>query len=230
MSKDSREFLKAIEDLRREFRLELRSLKDSVKFCSDTCDGVKALTGDVKGLRREIQELTKINKDLRQENDRLLQRLEEVEQYQRSNNLEIKGVPDVEDVVDVVRKIGEVLDETVRESDIDICHRVPTVKQGEKNIVVRFVHRTKRNALLAKSRKQRMTTGLLGLDDLTTPIFVNEHLTRHNKQILGAAIARKKEAGWKFVWSSGGKVYARKDEAADAVRISTRDDLAKIVR
>lgn len=189
-----------------------------------------SLINDVRVLRGEISELTTANKELMRENHRLTQRIDELEQYQRSNKMEIKGVPDESDVVATVIKIGQVLDEPVAATDIDICHRVPTSKQGEKNIVLRFVHRTKRNALLAKSKRQRLNTTVLGLSDSATPVYVNEHLTREGKQLLGAAIARKKEARWKFVWTAGGKIFARKDETTEVERIATREDLSKIVR
>lgn len=92
-----------------------------------------------------------------------------------------------------IDKIGKVNSEPIKEEDIDICHRVSTQKAAEKNIAVRFVRRSKRNAVLDKARKKRGTIaeslGFLA----STPIYVNQHLTRQNKQLLGAAIARKKE-------------------------------------
>lgn len=226
--RDQREFMKAIEDLRREIRNEMRGLKDSVKYASDTCDEVKTIGQDIRELRREVKELTQINQQLRAENKKLEIRIEELEQYQRANNLEIKGVPLEGDPYELVKKLGEVLNEPVMESDIDICHRVPTSESNKKNIVVRFVHRTKRNALLTKSKKKRVDTGSLGFSGVACPVYINEHLTRQNKQLLGAAIGRKRNAGWRYVWSSGGRVFARKDETTNAIRIASNDDLLKI--
>ncbi|KAH9378703.1 hypothetical protein HPB48_015786 [Haemaphysalis longicornis] len=82
---------------------------------------------------------------------------------------------------------------------------------------------------LAKARKQKLTTKQLGLSQANA-VYVNEHLTQANKQLLGAAIARKKEVAWKFVWTNGGKVYARKDEQMDAVRIQDLSDLTKMTK
>lgn len=229
MAGNAKEFMKALEDFKREMRLELRSVKDSVKFCSDTCDETKAIGADVKALRQEIGELIKINETLQNENKRLTRRVEELEQYTRLNNLEIKGIKSDEDPADIVKKIGDVLKEPVASHDIDTCHRIPTRKPGETNILVRFVRRDKRHAFLAKARKQKLTNDQLGLSG-TDSVYVNEHLTQTNKQLLGAAIARKKEVAWKFVWTSGGKVFARKDERMDAVRIQDLADLTKMTR
>lgn len=228
--KEAKEFAKAIDDLRRELRADLRSLKESTKFCSDTCDKVESIGNDLKHLRKEIQELTKKNSELQNENQRLSQRVEELEHYQRSNNLEIKGVPDEGDPNDVIKKIGDALDEPITNADIDICHRVPTSKPGEKNIIVRFVQRAKRNAVLMKAKKKRLSTEALGFTAtrVTTPVFVNEHLTRQCKQLLGATIAKKREVRWKHVWTVGGKVYARKDDGLNILKVTCTADLERM--
>lgn len=219
--------MKALEDFRREIRAELRTLKESVKFCSDTCDGVREIGSYVKELRKEMQRLARSNHELRVENEKLSATIEELEQYQRSINLELKGLPLDGDPNDIVRKIGDAVCENISEADIDICHRVATANTSQKNIIVRFVSRSKRNAVLTKSKKKRIDTTSLGLPGSTSAVYVNEHLTRKNKQLLGAAIARKREVEWRFVWSSGGKILARKEEHADAVKIESLTDLEK---
>lgn len=215
-------------EFKREMRAELRDLKKSVQHCSDTCDDVKDVTQDLKALRDELKSLVSENQKLKAENKQLTLKLQELEQYQRSNNLEIKGVPDECDPLVAVRKICELVSEPVDERDIDICHRVPTANSTTKNIVVRFVRRAKRDSILAKAKKMRIGAKDVGLVGDNSPIFVNEHLTRHNKQLLGATVAKKKELKWKFVWTAGGKVLARKDEDSRVLRISSSDDLAKM--
>ncbi|XP_077534732.1 uncharacterized protein LOC144146677 [Haemaphysalis longicornis] len=229
MAGNAKEIMKALEDFKREMRTELRSVKDSVKFCSDTCDETKAIGAGLKALRQEITHLLEANEALQDENKRLTQRVDELEQYTRLNNLEIKGISSDEDPVDVVKKIGDVLKEPVSSHDIDTCHQIPTRKPGETNIMVRFVRIDKRHALLAKARKQKLTTKQLCLSQANA-VYVNEHLTQANKQLLGATSARKKEVAWKFVWTSGGKVFARKDEQMDAVRTQGLSDLTKMTK
>lgn len=57
---------------------------------------------------------------------------------------------------------------------------------------------------------------------------MNKLLTSSNKEILGAGIAEKKTVGWKFVWSSGGKVLAWKDEKENIIRIPSLFNVHKI--
>lgn len=67
--------------MRRELRLEIRGLRESVMFCSDICYGVNSLISDVKDLRREILGVAMANKLLRAKNRKLTQNIEEPEKY-----------------------------------------------------------------------------------------------------------------------------------------------------
>ncbi|XP_072144521.1 uncharacterized protein [Dermacentor andersoni] len=227
-TKDLREMTRALENLRRDFREEMWELKKSVSYCTDICNDVKDTTNEIKNLRLEMQELLKPNTELKGENARLSQRCEELEQYQRLNSLEIKGVPDGKDPLAIISKIGESVAVTTDTMvDIDTCHYVRTFNADVKNIVVRFVRRNQRNELLSKCRKKKIDSSMLGLEG-TTPVFVNEHLTPKNKALLSDAIKKKKAAKWKFAWTTGGKVLVRKDEDSDIIRIAHEGDLDKI--
>lgn len=211
---------KALEDFKREIRAELRSFKQSVDYCSETCDSVNALASEIKALREELVSVQKSNEKLAAENKQLQIKMEELELYSRANKGE--GEP-----LDTVQKICEAVGEPVSCEDIDICHRVGANKPGVKNIVVRSVRRDKRTSVLVKAKKARLSTAALGFRT-TDPIYVNEHLTRQGKQLLGAAIAKKREVGWKSVWTYGGKIFAKKSETSDMLKIACREDLDKI--
>lgn len=65
--------------------------------------------------------------------------LEDAGRYQRTNNVEIKGVTLETDAVEIVKKLEDVIGDPVQQLEIDVCHNVPTLRPNEKNIVVRFV-------------------------------------------------------------------------------------------
>lgn len=50
-----------------------------------------------------------------------------------------------------------------------------------------------------------------------------------NRRLLWLAKIRAKENDYKFVWTSEGKVFVRKQAKASAIRIATENDLSKIV-
>lgn len=74
----------------------------------------------------------------------------------------------------------------------------------------------------------RLTTEALGFEGASKPVFLNEHLTQKNKRLLGAAIAKKKSVAWKYVWTSNGKVLARRGESTSILRISTMSDVERM--
>lgn len=220
---------KQLDDFRREFRLEVRTIKDSVKFSSDVTDNVAEIMRDMKEMRLDMKKLVEKNRELEIENQQLHQRVDELEQYQRLNNLEIKGLPSDCNETTVIKEIVNKLGETLDEKDIDVCHKVKIPNSAEKNVIVRFTRRSKRNAVLAKARKARLTTESLGFDGPSKAVYINEHLTAKNKRLLGAAVARKKATGWKFVWTTDGKVLARRCESAPIIHITSLSDVERMM-
>lgn len=87
---------------------------------------------EVWELRREIQNLTQQNKKLQTENRQLTSKVEELEQYMSSNNLEIKGALVIGNPTDIVKKIGELAGVPLENTDIDTFHRVPTQRANQK--------------------------------------------------------------------------------------------------
>lgn len=64
MSTENQDITKAIDDLKRKLRAELRMLKDSAKNCNDTCDGVNEIETEMEELRKGIQNLSRRNEEL----------------------------------------------------------------------------------------------------------------------------------------------------------------------
>ncbi|KAH9359496.1 hypothetical protein HPB48_000034 [Haemaphysalis longicornis] len=134
-----------------------------------------------------------------------------------------------ENLPQTLQQIGELLEENIEESDIEVCHRVPVKKANAiPNIIVQFRRRAKRDAVLQKARKARLPTHDLGHPS-TTAVFKNEHLCPPMKQLLCVAIAQKKAKNWHFVWTNGGNIMARKDESAPILHIRNAQDVDRIV-
>lgn len=195
----TKEITKAFDDFRHEMRAELRNIRESVKFCSDVCDNVKQLSDEIKLLRDELKHARQTNDQLETKNQKLQHKVDELEQYTHVNNLEIKGAPSDEEPFEIVKNLGNATGEQILQSDIDTCHRIPVGTSGDRSVIVRFVRREKRNAILTKARRQRASAKDVGFQS-NQPIYVNENLTKHSRQLLGSAIAKKRETNWKFVW------------------------------
>lgn len=131
-------------------------------------------------------------------------------------------------MTNLVSKLGTAINESITESDFEACHRVPTWNPDKSNIVVQFRSRAKRDSVLKKAKKMRLTNFDLDLGS-QEPVYVNEHLCPALKKLLGMAVRRKYEQHWKSVWSYDGKIYAREHDDAPTVQIRCESDLTKIV-
>lgn len=164
----------------REERAEMREMVKSMEYINKDLEQFRKDLGEVLA---ENKQLKKENECLRkkcEENEKRIKDLEKMfvhnDQYSRKSNLEIKGViqTEAEDVVELVGKIGTAVGEPVSPLDIEACHRVSarnarqsdivelsenqeTKKFTASNIVVQFRSRRKRDQVLEKSRKKRIT-------------------------------------------------------------------------
>lgn len=209
------ELAKDVDELRKEFE----SMKSSLTMFNTIVETMKA----------QQAALMKENKELARGNRQLTQRVAELEQYSRINNVEIKGVPltQGEDCTEILEKIGEKIECPVTASDIEIVHRLPA-KDGP-HILARFLSRTKKAEFIAKARKARLTAGSIGFtsgNNNAKPVYINDHLTPENKRLFAQALALKKEKEWQFLWVDNCKIKARKTQDSNVYRISGVSDLA----
>lgn len=86
----------------------------------------------------------------------------------------------------------------------------------------------KRDAVLQKARKKNIKTTDFLRSAPTAPVFINEHLTAKNKNILYEAKKVKKERGFKYVWVRNAKIFVRKNDNTIAMHIRSLSDLDKL--
>ncbi|KAH9382441.1 hypothetical protein HPB48_004297 [Haemaphysalis longicornis] len=124
-------------------------------------------------------------------------RLQHSNQYSRRNNIEIKGVEEKkgDNVTEIVCKLGELAHEPITADDIEACHRVPG-KNKPSCIVLQFARRQKRDSLLEKAKKWRIKNSDFGFVS-SSPVFVNAHLCRALKRLLGMTVSKKHACNWK---------------------------------
>ncbi|KAH6945216.1 hypothetical protein HPB50_007566 [Hyalomma asiaticum] len=226
--------MKALHSSNMALKAELTSVRASMDFINESFEEFKS---EIKALRSEVNEVKTRTHDLQQENQKLNKELKEVnkelvelKQYGRKNNIELKGLPASgnEDLRKTIQAVAKSLQIEHASSEIDVVHRVPTRGNGPANIVVKFVSRSTRDRFLQAAKKNRLNASMIGFEE-NTPVFINEHLCRENKILLGKAIQAKRENNWKFAWVSDGKILMRKAENTRVVQVTCEEDLAKIV-
>ncbi|XP_041977454.1 uncharacterized protein LOC121739944 [Aricia agestis] len=170
----------------------------------------------------------------------LSDRLCSMEQSTRENNVEINGIPErkSENLLKVFTQITKTINHDIPEDDVSNITRVAKINRDNtrpRTVIVKLRTTRHRDALLAavitynkKNAKNKLSTSHLGLDGASTPIFVAEHLSPSNKSLHAAARKKAKEAGYKFVWVRGGRIYARRDEQSQAILIRNVESLKKM--
>ena len=158
----------------------------------------------------------------------------DMEQYSRRECLEIQGIPVTkpENTSEIVMKVGELIGMELKE-DISVSHRLPRDKnykgkRSEPAIIVKFVRRDIKEKF-CKTRKdlKKFTTQDLGFPSKNN-IYINESLTKRNKQLFSNSVKVKKELKYSYIWSSNGKIYLRKDQDSPAIPINSKDELIKL--
>lgn len=204
-------------------RNAFESMKQSIE---DNSNKLSEALGVILELRNE-------NKLLKEENAQIKYRLDELEQYSRANNIIISNVPVVphENTLQLVQNLGQVLGTEITANDIDACHRLRKTKnQTYPSIVVKFCRRVTKQAFIQNRRGKRITPDELGLKvhSNSQQIYINEHLTVANSKLLAEA-KRLHDSGFKFIWSRGGKIFARRDPDSEVVRITSLEQIHNLV-
>lgn len=218
---------------------EMTGLRDQMKNIVSTQDSItneqsslKLRVADLENKQRESNTMicqlqTHIN-DLR--ND-----FEAQQQRDRLCNLEITGVPEMknESVADIVMEIAKYANVEMKTHDILHATRVQprrALSGRPKTIICKLQPRLLKDSIIAGIRKNRgVTSKDIGIPGESRPIFVNEHLTIHYKDLLKQTKTTAEKKHYKFVWVRNCRIFVRKNDSSPAIPIFTENDLLKIV-
>ena len=224
-------------------RQDFKEVKEAIAFQTtkyeEMCATMKTLLDEVKSLRFENLEMKQKQKDLLAENKELKERMSDLEQYQRRANIEIAGLPetDREDPYGLVVAAAKAVGVTLAPDDIDVCHRVPTKGKGPKPLICRLRRTKTRDEILDKARPLRgipVATIIPALAQAAptsgqpAKAYIGEHLTPELKHLYYLARKKKDDAGWKYAWIRGGRIFLRKEDQSTVVRVACEEDLARV--
>lgn len=216
-------------------------------------DLVKKMNDNYMALQRKLDLLEARNVSLEAENATLTNRLQScetclnnLEQYSRREFVEISGIPEVKDenTDDIVIKVGSLIGLHLTKNDISVSHRLPkrsysaALREGPHqassnsssrapNIIVKFVRRETRDHFY-KGRKLLRDKSTRDLDLARyseNKIYISENLTQANKDLFKECLKIKKDLKYKFIWTSYGRTYLRKDPVSPVVAILKKSDL-----
>lgn len=161
--------------------------------------------------------------------DHLQRNLDDRDQMLLLNDVELSGVPEGNEqnldqiVLACAAKVGIQL----HERELVSCRRVGGVRRNNarpRPIVVRLTRPDVRTQLLQAARDRSYNRKMEEHGSSFT-FFVNERLTKKNRELYRLARQAGRSCGWKFVWVRDGRIYARKEFGTLVHRISTEKDL-----
>ena len=191
------------------FEAYLPKYMDEIKASIETT--VKSLVEEhIKGLKEDI--FSEMQFQYRQTELKTKCEAETLETYNRRENLRILGIKSsqtyedndttAEKVVEVAKLIGA----NVSSTDISIAHRLPSRKQDEKPIIVRFARRIARLNILRNKKKLKETnaSNIRVFEDLTTARLRFFNIMKADMRI---SKVWTREGTIFFVWKEDSKTY-----------------------
>lgn len=219
------------------FRLELANVSSSMTEFNKRVDAVEERMTAVEQLVNQRQ-TSPGETCLMDTITQLKAELNEREQDDLLNDIEISGLPEKtgENPVHLTTLVAKKIGIDISVSDIVSAERRgprrTEAKDGDQQrprlIRVRLARRSLRDDMLraARTRRGADTSGIL--DGEARRIFINEYLTRTNRLLFYKAREEGRRHNWRYVWTRGGRIYARQDSGSDVNRIRTDADISRI--
>lgn len=219
----------------KEFKIIVAGLTDAINNCNRRIDN---LTARVEAIER-VQHDGTPQVSFEQTIAELKAELNDRDQDMLSNDIEIAGLPEetAERSVHLVLNVAKKLGVKLEEHDIVSAERAGGVRRAEQGapdprprpIAVRLARRVHRDQLLAAARVRRGADSAdLGLNSNPRRFYVNERLTRFNRQLFYKAREESSRQKWKYVWTRDGKIFVRKENGAPRARLRTEEDFKNV--
>lgn len=111
---------------------------------------------------------------------------------------------------------------------MDAAHRMGTVKNGERPIIIKFISWLDKDTFL-KRRKTRSNLRAVDLGYVSEfNIYVNEFLTPSNRLLLQKTREAAKRKGYQFEWTLNCTIFARKASNDKTMKILCEAGLDKL--
>ncbi|XP_050680148.1 uncharacterized protein LOC126976048 [Leptidea sinapis] len=219
---------------------EVQSIKGDIsdikKTVHDNTEKVNRLECRIMTVEKSISDMKKSHSEIKDLKEKVLQLetdLNSKEQWLRTNNVEIKGVPQKpnENLYDLLGKIGTKILYPVSKEKVNFITRVPVRKGNNtknKPIIISFINRYAKEDFVAAGRAYKgLNISDVGFEG-KEHIFINDHLTARNKQLLSQTKALAKEKNYKYIWVQHGKILVRFTDSSPPLHIRSEKDLSKI--
>jgi exosome complex exonuclease DIS3/RRP44 len=198
---------------------------------SDIAVGLKAALSDPSVLElianvvsTKLQgEFAQLKKQLAEKDEKirsLEDKVDELEQYSRRNNVRISGVPETvgEDTDALVIQLAKAIGCDLQPGEIDRSHRVgpKDLSKGPRPLLVKMMAYRSKRALTSRRSGLKSKSGKVIFPDLKWAndagrVFINDDLTSTRSRVAAEARSRKKQGSIKDTWVFDGVIFVRKN-------------------
>lgn len=217
-----------IYDTVEKIKIQNESIQESINYLSEKYE---TLNNHIKKLETEnINNLKYIQN--------LENRLERNEQIARSTCIEIRNIPSSqnevkENIISIVTKISDVINEPLEGNDIKDTFRISTKNNpSKKTIIVEFTSNLKKEKFIKMYKKHIKNKGLsslnLGINGPDSPIYISENLSAKQKRLFYVSRDFAKSNGYRYCWVNNGKIFLRKQDGAAVHLIREEADIVNI--
>ena len=185
------------------------------------------LQNDLQEFRSEVKEL-KESHTQSSNNTQLEKHIHDLDQYQRRNNIEISGIPNIsedsleEKVIEVWNSLG--FNEELKTSDIQACHHLDELSGASltspKKTIGRFVNRKHAEMLYSKRFKIKdADLSSTGIPE-NVNLYVNPNFCPYCKWLWMKCRKIKRERGIRYLWLRDGKIKMKRDDNSNTIQVN----------
>ena len=224
------------------YRKELDDYKNQFKDQSEEFENIK---NENLKLKKSLNEMTEESDQIRkyvdyidEQNHRLMDSMEKLEQYGRRENLEFHGIPNESPGVkeDLDYKVQLLLSKVgfeLKKEHISTSHRLKAGNPLQPQpVIMRFTNRNVRNKIFAlrslfhPNKFSYKDCGLQGI----TRLYINDNLTAKRRKLFKETkeLAKSCSPPYKFVWTANNEILVKKDKDQNSttLKISSYYDLS----
>lgn len=222
---------------------DVEDIKKSLDFMSQEITKVAKQQTTLKEIMDEFKQLKALIQEKDKKIDHLEQRIDELEQYARLDDLLISGfeiqrsyaqavagdkgegnlLTPVQSVVSPLEhqvvKFFESKEIPIESKNIEACYTLPQRNDKKPNIIIRFSNRKNKMEVLRNARKLR-----------GTGVYVNEHLTKRNAEIAREARMLKKEKKIQDTWTRNCKILIKLNGTPEQARVIAIRNIKELER
>ena len=221
--------LKAIQTAMTEIKVQNAGIKDSVDHISKQYDDMVIQLRNLEAERKADRSYI----------NQLEERVENLERMMNSSKIEIKNIPQKqgetkEDLRNIITETASVLETHLQRQDIKDVYRLKK-KDGVSTIMVDFTTTSPKDSIIRNLRQfnknnsqNKLNTTHINKEGPSKPIYITEILTLKAQRLYYLARNYAKDNGYKFCWTSFGKVFLRKADGGKQILIKSESDITNL--